>query len=301
MKEEGITQDNSPFYSAVLDEIQQSHKTRVHLFKQIEEKLGIPCISFFTSFVYPVSIEDTDADMIEGVLQNIDTSDGFALIINSPGGSGITAERIIKACREYSGTNSFKAIVPNKAKSAATMVCFGSEEIIMGPTSELGPVDPQLSYVEGDITKRYSVYDLVIGYENLFERAVNAEGNIQPYLQQLAHFDERDISQYRRELELSIDISIKSLSTGMMKSMKEEKIEESLQIFLTTEKTKKHGRPIFAEEAEACGLNINRLNKDKEIWKLIYELYTRTSNYVNGQVAKCVESKEHSYFINPPN
>ncbi|GAH14065.1 unnamed protein product, partial [marine sediment metagenome] len=44
----------------------------------------------------------------------MDLSKGLALIINSPGGSGLAAERIINVCRSYSGTEEFWAIVPNK-------------------------------------------------------------------------------------------------------------------------------------------------------------------------------------------
>jgi ClpP class serine protease len=34
-------------------------------------------------------------------------------------------------------------LVPDMAKSAATLVCLGSHKIIMGPGGDLGPVDPQ--------------------------------------------------------------------------------------------------------------------------------------------------------------
>ena len=87
-------------------------------------------------------IDDSDSTMIEEVLRNLDLSNGLALIINSPGGDGLAAERIINVCRKYSKTNEFWAIVSDKAKSAATMVCFGASKILMSETSELGPIDP---------------------------------------------------------------------------------------------------------------------------------------------------------------
>ena len=129
-------------------------------------------------------LQDDDADMLEGVLQSLDLSNGLALVISSPGGDGIAAERIVNMCRSYSGTGEFWAIVPGKAKSAATIVCFGASKITMGPTSELGPVDPQLN--EGPNV--FSVYNLVASYEDRLKRAVeNSSGNMQPYLQQLEH------------------------------------------------------------------------------------------------------------------
>ena len=52
----------------------------------------------------------------------MDLSKGLALIISSPGGDGLAAERIINVCRHYSETKEYWAVVPNKAKSTARMV-----------------------------------------------------------------------------------------------------------------------------------------------------------------------------------
>ena len=46
----------------------QLHATRKALFAALESKLERPVVSFFTSFVHPVMMEDADADMLEGVL-----------------------------------------------------------------------------------------------------------------------------------------------------------------------------------------------------------------------------------------
>jgi hypothetical protein len=65
-----------------------------------------------------------------------------ALIINSAGGSIEAGYLISKLCREFS-PDRFVAIVPRRAKSAATLICCGADEIHMGSMSELGPIDPQ--------------------------------------------------------------------------------------------------------------------------------------------------------------
>jgi ClpP class serine protease len=35
-------------------------------------------------------------------------------------------------------------VVPDQAKSAATLIALGADEILMGPASDLGPIDPQI-------------------------------------------------------------------------------------------------------------------------------------------------------------
>lgn len=280
-----------------MTEQNQGHETRQGIFRALEQKLERPIVSFFTSFRYPVMMENADADMLEGVLQKMDLSNGLALLISSPGGDSLAAERIINVCRSYSKKNEYWSIVPGKAKSAATMVCFGSSKIIMGATSELGPIDPQLTLSEGGEVKRFSVYNIVESYDDLFSRAVKEKGNLQPYLQQLANYDEREIKEFRAALSLSEDIAIRTLFSGMMKDVSANDIQKKIEIFLTPKRTKTHGRPIYKEEASTCGLKIESRDVKDEFWKLLYELYIRTNNFVSTKAAKCIESANHSFIV----
>ena len=56
----------------VMTEQNQGHETRRRIFVELEKELKRPIVSFFTSFRFPVMIENTDADMLEGVLQKMD-------------------------------------------------------------------------------------------------------------------------------------------------------------------------------------------------------------------------------------
>ena len=280
----------------VAEERYQGHSTRKHLYLELEKQIGIPIISFFTSFRYPVMIEDSDADMLEGIFQKTDLSKGFALLLSSPGGDGLAAERIINLCRSYSGTGRYEVIVPGKAKSAATMICLGASKIIMSKTSELGSIDPQVTYVEDNRVKRFSVYNIVKSYEDLFLKAVKEKGNLQPYLQQLANYDAREIAEFRTALSLSEDIAIKALKTGMLSNFSEKEIKKKIKIFLTPEKVKTHGRPIYAQDALKCGLNIEIKDLKEKFWSTVYELYVRLNNLVStDNIAKCIESKDYSF------
>lgn len=287
-----------PVIQQVLAEENQGHETRRKLFSKLEMALGKPVVSFFTSFNFPVMIEDADADMLEGVLQKIDLSKGLILLLSSPGGLSLSAERIINICRYYSKKDGYWVIVPNKAKSAATMICFGASKIIMTPTSELGPIDPQLTTSENGIVKRYSVHNIVKSYEDLFSKAIKEDGNLQPYLQQLSNYDARDIEEYRAALSLSEDIAIRTLASGMMEGRSTDEIKNSIEIFLTPKSTKTHGRPIYYKDALSCGLNIELQDVNNEMWKLVYELYLRTNNFVSKKAAKCIESQDHSFVAN---
>jgi hypothetical protein len=142
--------------------------------------------------------------------------------------------------------------------------------------------------------------NVVESYDELIARAVRETGNLEPYMQQLANYDEREIREMRAAIELSEDIAVRSLASGMMKGTLEGAIKERIGTFLSLERTKTHGRPIYAQEALSCGLNIDVVDVRSELWERVYELYLRTDNYVSSGAAKCFESRNHGFFTYVP-
>ncbi len=290
-----MSQDE-PLNVRVNEEQLQGHSTRKHLYKNIEEELHLPVISYFTSFTKPVMIDDSDADMLESLMQKIDLSKGFALLISSAGGLGLAAERIINICRNYSGTGKYFAIVPSKAKSAATMICMGASKILMGQTSELGPIDPQITITLDNHTRNYSAHNIKQSYFKLLKQAEQTHGNLEPFLQQLSNYNPMDIEQLNSAIELSEDIAIRYFKSGMMSNMDETEIRDKIQYFLTPQITKTHGRPIYFNEAINCGLSIETLKPKTKLWENIYELYYRLNNFVNKFSSKVIEYSEASFY-----
>jgi ClpP class serine protease len=289
-------------YGAIGAETSQSPSTRKSLFQKIERELnGRALVSFFTSFNHPVQIEDSDCDALESILQKLDVSKGLALLISSPGGNGLSAERIVNTCRAYSGTKDYWAIVPGKAKSAATIVCMGASKIMMANSSELGPVDPQIFPIEDGKRKAFSLYNLVNGYDKLFDAAMKTTGKLEPYLQQLARYDDREINTYRGVIQLSSDIAKKVLGSGMMIGKKANEIENKIEIFLDPAKgTFAHGRPIFITEALGCDLVCEPMDVKSRLWQNIYELYVRTNIYVSNAACKAIECTNEAFHAPAP-
>ncbi len=286
-------------FEEILNEVKQGHSNRVPLFEDIQKIFeGRALVTFFTSFTYPTNISDQDCDMLQSVLQNIDCSKGIVLMIDSPGGDGLAAERIVNTCRAYSGTNDYWALIAGKAKSAASIISMGASKIIMSNASELGPVDPQIFREESGIVESFSAHNLVLGYEILFSEAKTASGPIEPFLQQLAYYDDREITEYRSLIELAENISVKILKSGMLYNFPENEIKEKIEIFLNPSAgTISHGRPIYHNEATACGLDVQIIDINSDEWNLIYQLYFRTNWYVSNLVHKCIETIEDSFYV----
>lgn len=290
-------------YSHVLDEVNQGHRVRKHLYEKLEKTLGAKkqVVAFFTSFVFPVMLQDQDADMLEEVLHNSRLASGveLVLLLNSPGGEALPAERIVNICRSFSGNN-FSVIVPKMAKSAATMVCFGANRIGMCKTSELGPIDPQIPIEDerGRVTKYLAAHEIIESYKELMTKANKTRGRLEPFLQQLARFDARDIRRIVSAQQLSESIAVTCLHSGVLSGSTPREIKSKIKPFLDPKYTKVHGRPIYHDLAKKCGLTIDLYELGSPVWQVVWQLYVRLNHVVSSHdfhIAKVVESAEDSY------
>ncbi len=127
---------------------------RRSLLRKAENITGTRIIAYIANpNVSPNFIDHNDPVFFNDVLESIGQTDKLDLVIDSPGGDPNIAEKIAFMCRSYCKYQ-FRVIIPNAAKSAATMIALASDEIIMGYLSEIGPIDPQIRAVtpQGQIT-----------------------------------------------------------------------------------------------------------------------------------------------------
>ena len=108
------------------------------------------------------------------------------------------------------------------------------------------------------------------------------------------------LREYQSFIDLSEDVVLKALSTGMLEGNRPQEIRKAIEIFLTPRRTKAHGRPLYISDAEQCGLNMDLIDVNSREWELIYELHLRTSEYVSTQVGKCIENGKESFVVAAP-
>lgn len=134
------------------------------------------------------SIKNFDSDRIYWATANECDKD-ILLIIHSIGGHIEPAYFISKICKEQS-KDKFRVVVPSRAKSAATLITLGADEIHMGSLSELGPIDPQFNNIPA-----LSLSSALECICNLTEKFPNTSSMFAEYLaktlplQQLGYFE----------------------------------------------------------------------------------------------------------------
>jgi hypothetical protein len=95
--------------------------------------------------------------------------DGVALVVDSAGGDAREAFKLATMLRRH--CSSFTAVVPRYAKSAATLLVLGADELHMGADAELGPLDAQL--LDPDREQIASALDEVQALERLHVAALD--------------------------------------------------------------------------------------------------------------------------------
>ncbi len=288
-------QKHSPWLR-VHQEVVQGAELRQTLIAKLERQFDARVVTLFASFYKQEAVlVDTDAEMIENVLAAQSNGKKIVLILNSAGGFGLAAERIVNTIRAY--TNSFEVVVPHMAKSAATLICFGADKIHMSRTSELGPVDPQATYTttEGDDPSWISAEEYIRSYDQLMGKATSGDyPRIEAFIQQLARYDDRFIEQLRSSRDLADDISVRLLQVSMMRGSSKTEIRKKIKAFLSQEMKKHHGRMILYDEAVNCGLKVNLIDLQSDEWNNIWELFVRSNWVVTHRAVKLMESRATS-------
>ncbi len=274
-------------------ETRQRHELRRPLIEILQKRLDARVYTYFTSFNnWEGQVSDDHAEMLENLLAAEHDGSKLVLVVNSPGGQALAAERIVNVCRAYS-SGQFDTLVPHMAKSAATMICFGSNAIHMSRTSELGPVDPQLMYKrEGAKDAAWiSAAEYIRSYVKLMKGAASGKAQrIEPHLLQLNKFDARHIEQLISHQDLSEDISIRLLQAGMMKGQTRATVRRHIAPFLVQRQKSAHGRMINVVEAQKAHLNVAEIPLDSELWRAVWALYVPSDWCVSRESSVLIES-----------
>jgi ATP-dependent protease ClpP protease subunit len=95
------------------------------------------------------------------LLKEVGEQDSIDLFLYSRGGELTTPLPIVHLIR--SDCKKFNLLIPYKAHSAATLICLGADEIVMGEMGQLSPIDPTTYNVFNPIdpTMRYHVLHLL--------------------------------------------------------------------------------------------------------------------------------------------
>jgi hypothetical protein len=115
---------------------------RLKSIEEIEKLRGSKVITYFlgTKPNLPTQMGTDAIRYIYEHLKEIGKCDKIDLFIYTTGGDILAPHRLTRLIRGFCGN--FSVLVPFRAHSAATLLCLGADEIVMGKMGELSPIDP---------------------------------------------------------------------------------------------------------------------------------------------------------------
>ncbi len=205
----------------------------------------------------------------------------------TPGGDGTAAEKILDLCRKYC-TKSFRVVVPLYAKSAGTLIALGADEILMGETSELGPIDAQVFILQDNSDQQVSADHCLRARDAAIDGLKAPEPEkVQASQIQLSLLSPAFLQNCEDLMQFGKDFARKQLRAHMFKNecaaekaLWDDRIEKIVSNLTATSKYLTHGRMISAADMRADvdlgHLKVKPLDNDDGYWLALSDLLLRT-------------------------
>lgn len=293
-----------PNWNSLLDEVNKSGSTfditRRKYIKALNKLTGRNVIVYYSGWLQKsaqipnyrgFTVNDNDKNGFMTAIHGLDRSKGLDLILHTPGGEGAATESLVDYLRSMFGVN-IRAIIPQLAMSAGTMIALSCKEVLMGKHSSLGPIDPQFGGLPAH------------GIIEEFNRAA-ADISKNPALIHLwqpiiAKYNPTLIGECEKAMKWSEEMVTEWLISGMFlgEDDAKEKAEKIVNELGNHILMKSHARHISAEKAESLGIKLVALENDQKIQEAVMSVHhsciitlTSTSAY------KIIENHEGTAFI----
>jgi hypothetical protein len=206
----------------------------------------------------------------EELIYDADPDQDLHLLLNSAGGDGETAIRLVRSAQAR--CKDLTVIVPDQAKSAATLLAMGAHFILMGPASDLGPVDPQFRLPDGSLA---SAKDIIAAVDDATKKVQAAPNTYPIYASLLADLTALKVQQARSALARTTDQVEEALKSHPGRSIaKARSLRQKLRGPLI-QRPKSHAAIFGVKDAAAVGLPIIEADPAGEQWQLIWRLWSK--------------------------
>ena len=239
---------------------------RQRLIREIQDKVGRHVICYVAG--EQTSIERDDALGFGDLLCRIPPRADVDFVLHSLGGDSDAAEKLIKMLRRRVGDAVLRIVVPDCAKSAATLMALGASVIAMSDTSELGPIDPQIRFpADNGGWVYYSAFSYIEAFRH-FHAALDQNPSDQSAVIMMSQLQPHVLIELQRVVDRTRDLAedlLKDSSTIPYTAVVEE--------LLNTKSWHTHGQVISAQRARELGLNIEYFSPDHPTWTRYWRLY----------------------------
>lgn len=255
-----------PSWNQVLEEIKDSKRVdgldfiRRKYLKRLYEKSGRNIIAYYSGWLQKpgignADIHDDDKNGFMATIHGLDRTKGLDLILHTPGGNLTATESIVDYLKKMFG-NDIRAIIPQIAMSAGTMIACACSAIIMGKQSNIGPIDPQFGGIPA--------HGVLAEFEKAVQETKKDPATIPIWQTVVSKYHPTFLGECEKAIDLSDEILSEWLKDNMFKDRPHgiEQVKNIVKNLNNHDDTKTHSRHIHMQQAKEIGLNILALEDD---------------------------------------
>ncbi|MBS4027040.1 MAG: hypothetical protein KGZ58_00265 [Ignavibacteriales bacterium] len=264
-----------PNWNTLLDELQETggpHDVILRKYlRQLNELTGRNVIVYYSGWLqkpraYSLEINDNDKTGFMTTVHELDKTKGLDLLLHTPGGDAAATESIVNYLREIFG-NDIRAIVPEIAMSAGTMIACACKSILMGKHSSLGPIDPQF----------YSLpaHGIIEEFKRAMEECSSDPSKIPIWQTIISKYNPTLLGECQKAIDWSVEMVKEWLETGMFtgKADAPQKIAKIIEELGSHALTKSHSRHISAKKCKEFGLEVEYLEDDQKLQEAVLSVH----------------------------
>ena len=258
-------QDGQVRAKAAVDAVRHAYLRKLH------EKTGRNVIAYYSGFlskpgIFQQDINDEDKNGFMMAVHKLDKRLGLDLILHTPGGGIAATESIVNYLHKMFKKN-IRAIVPQIAMSAGTMMACSCRKILMSEHSNLGPIDPHLNGIPAK------------GVTDEFGRAYREikrdPAKVRVWEPILRQYKPAFLAQCENAIKWSNQFVEDHLRTVMFAgdAQARNKSKSITRALLDYRKNRTHARHFHLEDCRRMGLDVDRIEDDPELQDLILTVH----------------------------
>jgi hypothetical protein len=284
----------------ILNEIKERGSThdiiRREYLKRLHELTGRNVIIYYSGWLQKpemlgTQVNDADKNGFMTVIHRMDRSKGLDLILHTPGGETAATESLVDYLRSMFGSN-IRAVVPQLAMSAGSMIACACREIVMGKHSSLGPIDPQLG--------RLPAHGIVEEFNRAFAEIKDDPAKAAVWQPIIAKYHPALIGECEKAIQWSEEMAKVWLVNGMFAGDQdaEQTAARVVKELGDHALTKSHARHLSAEKCKQIGLKVSFLEDNPDLQEAVLSVHHACIHTLSSTGAfKIIENHNGVAFI----
>jgi ATP-dependent protease ClpP protease subunit len=289
-----------PSWHQILNEIRTTGSThdvlRRRFLAELHKHTGRNTIIYYSGWLQKpnvpgTDVNDSDKNGFMTVVHGLDRSKGLDLLLHTPGGNPAATESLVDYLRQMFDTD-IRAMVPQLAMSAGTMIACSARSIVMGKQSSLGPIDPQLGGVPA--------HGVVEEFKRAYDEIKADQAKIAIWQPIIAKYHPTLMGECEKAIQWSDEMVKDWLVSGMLADADDPSAtaDSIIKDLGDHALMKSHSRHLSAQRCADMGLRVEMLEDDDRLQDLVLSVHHSCVHTLTSTPAcKIIENHEGVAFI----